>query len=140
MLDAPTKGFGAFMPAPYAVTTPAASSQGPLTARLEGYPGNRPIPSPAPAAMNDGELGGPFNQPSNVSPDVFYPALYFNHIDQTIVMPGFVRTCANTVPVPAPYVGRTGTQTQLRSRVGGRTATAWPRAFVRWPTYRTVRS
>lgn len=136
MQDAPTKGAGAFMPVPYGVTTPAASSQGVL--RLEGYPGTVPVPSPAPAAMDDGELGGPFNQPSRVSPNVIYPDKYIPHISHRTTFIGQSRVSSNVAPIPAPYVARSGTQTQLRTRIGGRTVTRWPRQFVRWINYQEV--
>lgn len=134
MMNAPKRGFGAFMPAPYAVTTPAASSQGVL--RVEGYPGTRRIPSPPPAAINDAELGGPFNQPSRVSPDYILPSIYIAHISNKTTFVGQSRVSSNVAPVPVPSIGRTGTQTQHKVRVGGRTVTAWPRQFIRWPTYR----
>lgn len=135
MNDAPTKGTGAFAPTPYGATTPAASSQGVL--RLEGYP-VASIPSPPPAAMDDGELGGPLNQPSRVAPNVWRPSIYIPHISHTTTFIGQSRTSSNVAPVPVPWVSRSAAQTQLRVRVGGRTVTRWPRQFVRWFSYREV--
>ena len=136
MMNSPTRGIGAFMPSPYAVTTPAASSQGVL--RVEGYPGTLQVPSPAPAALNDGELGGPFNQPSLCAPDFILPSAYFARISRLTT--GLVPTKSNNVaPVKAPFIARTATQTQYRTRVGGRTVTRWPRQFTRWPNYREVK-
>lgn len=145
MLNAPTKGFGAFMPPPYAATTPAASSNGVI--RVVGHPGTVRIPSPRPAAMQDGELGGPFNQPSGAPaapggiavPNWFRPSIYWARISNVTTAIGFNRISSNIAPVPAPFIGRTGTQTQMKPRIGGRTATAWPRQFIRWPTYRQVK-
>jgi len=136
MLNAPRTGFAAFMPQPYAVTTPAASSQGVISSQIRGYPGNRPIASPPPAALDDGILGGPFNQPSRCSPDYFLPSLYWVKISSRLSMPGFLRTSTNVTPVKAPFIGRTPSNAgQYRTRVGGRTVTRWPRQFVRWPNY-----
>jgi len=136
MNNAP-KNLGAFMPTPYGATTPAASSQGVLV--VEGYPGSMKVPSPAPAALNDGELGGPLNQPSQCSPDYFLPSIYLTRISAETTGPGFNRVSSNVAPVPAPFVGRTATQTQRKPRIGGRTVTAWPRQFIRWPSYREVK-
>ena len=133
MNNAPTRGIGAFMPPPYGATTPAASSQGVLQVR--GYPGTMRVTSPAPAALNDGELGGPYNQPSRVAPDYLLPSLYWAILKKANTFPGFRVRSTNVAPVPAPYVARTGTQTQYRTRIGGRTVTRWPRQFTRWPNY-----
>ena len=137
MMDAPVHGIGAFMPPPYGATTPAASSQGVL--RVEGYPGTRAVPSPGPAALNDGELGGPLNQPSSCAPDYILPSIYIPHISADTTGPNFSRVSTNEAPVPAGFDARTATQTQYRTRVGGRTVTSWPRQFVRWPSYREVK-
>lgn len=135
MLQAPRTGFGAFMPPPYGATTPASSSSGITQSQIRGYP-SLLTPSPAPVALNDSELGGPFNQPSRVAPDYTRPSVYFYRISQHLSMPGYKRRSTNVVPVRTPNVSRTPTQTQMRTRVGGRTVTAWPRQFISWPTYR----
>lgn len=137
MMNAPRRGTGAFMPSPYAVTTPAASSQGVL--QVIGYPGTKAIPSPAPAALNDSALGGPLNQPSRCAPDYFLPSIYWAVLKRRNSFPGFRVRSSNVAPVPAPYVARSATQTQMKTRIGGRTTTAWPRQFTRWPTYREVK-
>jgi hypothetical protein len=137
MLDAPRTGFAAFMPTPYGATTPASSSSGITQSQIRGYPSLQ-TPSPAPVALNDGELGGPYNQPSRCAPDYFRPSVYFVKISQSLSMPGFKRTSNNKAPAKAPWIARTGTQTQMRTRVGGRTVTSWPRQFISWPTYRQV--
>lgn len=139
MNQAPGKGLGAFMPVPYGCTTPAASSQGLL--RVEGHPGTVAVPSPAPAALDDGELGGPYNQPSRVAPNYILPSQYIPHISRATT--GLTPTPPNApqgniAPVPAPYIARSAPQTQMKTRIGGRTTTAWPRQFVRWLTYREV--
>lgn len=136
MLDAPTRGFAAFMPPPYAVTTPASSSNGPLGANVRGFPGTKRIPSPRPAAMQDGSLGGPKNQNSDLAPNFFRPSIYWTRLVRRNSYPGANRISTNNAPVPVPFVGRTAAQTQKKPRIGGRTVTAWPRQFIRWPTYR----
>ena len=139
MNQAPGKGLGAFMPVPYGATTPAASSQGLL--RVEGHPGTMPVASPRPTALDDGELGGPFNQPSSVAPNYILPDKYIPHISRATT--GLTPTPpdapqGNVAPVPVPWISRSPRQTQLKPRIGGRTSTAWPRQFVRWLTYREV--
>jgi hypothetical protein len=126
------------MPTPYGVTTPAASSQGTIGAGVNGHPGTMAVASPRPAALDDSALGGPYNQPSAVSPDYILPDKYWTRSSWHWSMPGFRRVSTNVAPVPAPFVARTGTQTQMRTRIGGRTVTGWPRQFTRWPTYKEV--
>ena len=133
MMDAPTHGIGAFMPPPYLVTTPAASSQGVL--RTEGHPGTLRVPTPRPPALDDLQLGGPYNQPSDCSPNYMLPDKYISHISRATT--GLVnRVSTNVAPVPAVAVTRSGAQTQMKVRIGGRTTTRWPRQFVRWPNYK----
>lgn len=136
MNSAPRKGLGAFMPAPYGATTPAASSQGVL--RVEGNPGTVRVASPPPAALDDGELGGPYNQPSRVVPDFILPCIYTAHLSatkQSFLEGGFTTVSSNVTPVPAGRPGATPGQTQYQPRIGGQTTTAWPRQYVTWPTY-----
>lgn len=135
MNNAPARGFSAFMPSPYGATTPAASSGGVI--RTEGHPGTLRVETPRPAALSDGELGGPYNQPSSVAPNYSLPDKYISHISRATT--GAVnRVSTNAAPVPAPAVIRGSSQTQLKPRIGGRTVTGWPRQFTRWPTYREV--
>ena len=136
MQNAPNKGFAAFMPSPYGATTPAASSAGLTQRGVNGHPA-MVIPTPAPAALDDGELGGPFNQPSRVAPNYSKPSIYWVRISNALT--GLVPTVStNVLPVPAGVVARGSSQTQRKPRIGGRTVTAWPRQFIRWPTYREV--
>jgi len=129
MLDAPTKGTGAFMP----TLTPGPSAiTGGLTSRaVTFYPGGLPTPSPAPAALNDGMLGGPLNQPSRCAPDVFMPAIGIPRPVPQVLGRGN----DNPIPVKAPWTVGIPGQTQYRPRIGGLTATAWPRQLVLYPTY-----
>ena len=129
-MQTPKRGVGAFVPVPAASSTAAFNGQNIVT----GSPGTAPVPSPRPAALDDQGLGGAFNQPSSCSPDVFYPSIYVAHENRTLRFPGRL-TSDNVVPVPAIALGRSAAQTQYRTRIGGRTATAAFRPFTQWPTY-----
>lgn len=130
-LQTPTKwGAGAFLPTLTFGGAPATNGQNVIS----GAPGTIRITSPRPAAMSDGELGGPYNQPSSVAPDWFLPSLYTFHANNTVKFPG--RTFGdNVLPVPVPNVGRTAIQSQHKVRLGGRTATTNLRPWTQWPTY-----
>jgi len=132
-LQVPRRGAGAFLPG--LTRTPTAATNG--QNQVFGAPGTMAVPSPRPAAMNDGELGGPFNQPSSVAPDVFYPSIYYAIMNPTLHFPGKIQS-DNVVPVPAVAQGRSALQTQYKTRVGGRTAVAAFRPFTQWPTYAGV--
>ena len=130
-LQTPTKwGAGAFLPTLTFGGAPATNGQNVIS----GAPGTIRIASPRPAAMDDGELGGPYNQPSSVAPDWFLPSLYTFHANNTVKFPG--RTFGdNVLPVPVPNVGRTAIQSQHKVRLGGHTATTNLRPWTQWPTY-----
>lgn len=130
-LQVPTKwGMGAFLPTLTFGGAPATNGQN----VVDGAPGTVRIPSPAPPALSDGELGGPFNQPSSVAPDWFLPSIYTARVNSTLHFPG--RVFGDSVmPVPVPNIGRTALQTQYKVRVGGRTTTPSFRPFTQWPTY-----
>jgi len=133
-LQVPKRGAGAFLPGLTPVGTAATNGQN----EVYGSPGTVAIPSPRPPAMADGELGGPFNQPSSVAPNVFYPSIYYSIPNNTQHFPGKIQS-DNVVPVPAIVQGRSALQTQYRTRVGGRTAVAAFRPFTQWPTYAGVK-
>ena len=130
-LQAPLKGSAAFAPGPIIGGAPATNGQN----QVYGAPGTVAIPSPRPAALNDGELGGSFNQPSGVAPDVFYPSIYTGIPNSTLHFPGRVFG-DSVIPAPAVNQGRSALQTQHRVRIGGRTATQAVRPFTQWPTYK----
>jgi hypothetical protein len=130
-LQVPTKwGAGAFSPGLTQGGASATNGQN----KVIGMPGTVPVPSPAPPALDDSALGGPFNQPSKVSPDVFYPSIYYNPPNPSLHFPGQVFG-DNVLPVPAVAQGRYPLQWQHRSRIGGRTTTTSNRPFTQWPTY-----
>jgi hypothetical protein len=137
-LQAPACGFGAFAPTPAVI--PSASSAGLM--HTEGYPGTRKVPSPAPqfpsASGDDGNGRANKTQNSNAgAPDWFLPCIYIPHMDN--MGPendiGMAILIDNVVPAPSVNPVRVPQQNPLRARVGGQTATAWPRPMVRWPTY-----
>ena len=130
-LQVPTKwGKGAFAPTLTFGGAPSSNGQN----IISGAPGTVRVASPRPAAMNDGELGGPLNQPSSLAPDWFLPSLYTFPANPSVKFPG--RTFGdNVLPVPAVTYGRSALQSQHRVRVGGRTATTNLRPWTQWPTY-----
>jgi len=129
-LQVPTKGSGAFMPMLTSQASAATNGQNVVV----GNPGTVRVPSPRPPALSDGELGGPFNQPSSVAPDWFLPSIYINRANSTLRFPGKLLS-DNVLPVPAVNMGRKIVNWQHKTRVGGRTTTANPRPFTQWPTY-----
>lgn len=129
-LQVPKRGAGAFLPGLTPSSTAAFNGQNIVT----GSPGTTPVPSPRPAALSDGELGGLYNQPSSVAPNVFYPSIYVARVNSSLHFPGKLLS-DNVVPVPAVAQGRTALQTQYKTRVGGRVATAALRPWTQWATY-----
>lgn len=135
-LQVPRRGAGAFVPGLTMTGTAATAAQN--QAAVTGAPGTVPVPSPRPAGMVDSQLGGPYNQPSSVAPNVFYPSIYVTRPTSLMRFPGQL-WCDNVVPVPAGRHSGVPGQTQRKTRVGGRTATAAFRPFTQWPTYAGVR-
>jgi hypothetical protein len=130
-LQVPAKwGTGAFLPTLTFGGAPVTNGQN----QVLGQPGTVRVASPRPAAMNDGELGGPLNQPSSVAPDWILPSIYVSLVNAALHFPGRLFG-DNVLPYPVPNVGRTAIQSQHRVRVGGRTVTSAVRPFVQWPTY-----
>jgi hypothetical protein len=125
-----SKNAGAFMPQLTPLPTAATNGQNLVT----GAPGTVPVRSPRPAALSDGELGGPLNQPSSCAPDFILPSVYVAHENPTLRFPGRIQ-CDNVLPVPAEVPTGVPAQTQYRVRVGGRTATPNYRPWTTWPTY-----
>jgi len=125
-------GTGAFTVLPARSSTASFNSGNVVV----GAPGTVPVPSPRPAALNDGELGGPFNQPSSVAPNWILPSIYVAKINTpgNFHLSGGLYT-DNYSPVPAATWSRIPAQWQKRVRVGGRTVTSAFRAFTQWPTY-----
>jgi len=130
-LQVPTQwGRGAFSPGLSGSATASFNGQH----IISGAPGTIRVPSPRPPALSDGELGGPWNQPSSVAPDWFLPALYTFHANPTVHFPGRVFG-DNVIPVPTPNPQRSALQLQHRFRIGGRRTTPSVRPFTRWPVY-----
>jgi hypothetical protein len=129
-LQVPTSGRGAFLPGLTSGGAPATNGQN----KISGAPGTIPVPTPRPAALDNGILGGPLDQPSAVAPNWSLPCLYTFHANPTVHFPGKI-DCDNVMPVPTPNPGRTALQWQHRTRLGGRTTTSAVRPFTSWPTY-----
>jgi hypothetical protein len=131
VLDLPVNGTGAFTPIPF--RNPIASSWGLVVE--SGSPGTTPIPRPKAAAIP------PISairetQSTYVSPDVGLPDIYIAYANnmgpsQHVNMAGRRLT---PIPVPAVSWVNTALVSFQTSKVGGRLAQAWPRAFQRWPT------
>lgn len=130
-LQVPTQwGTGAFVPVPAANSTAEFNGQN----KVYGAPGTVRVPSPAPPALNDGELGGPYNQPSRVGPNWFLPSIYVARVNDTMRFPGNI---SNSTLSPVPAGSRTTTVKAgfQNPRIGGRTVTAAIRPFTQWKTY-----
>ena len=132
-LQVPQRGYGAFCPT--LTPTPTGATNGDIAQDMVGMPGTVAVPSPRPPAMADGELGGPYNQPSAVAPNVFYPSIYFNRLNRARKFFGAVMSGVNPLPAPARDPGRVAQPWNYKVRVGGQTATSNPRPFTRFPTY-----
>lgn len=135
VLDLPVIGTGAFTPT--MATNPVASSFG--LVQVSGSPGTEPIPVPAPTRVWAPPISfDPKTQPSNCSPDVFFPDLYrpsaANMGPSADAGVGMFRRRLNEMPVPAVNIVRSGVPNWHQQPVGGRKVTAWPRAFQRWGT------
>jgi hypothetical protein len=133
VLDLPPKGTGAFTPLPS--MNPVASSYGLVkpTAAL----GLLPVPTGA-RSWNVQTSKDPKTQGSNCAPDVILPdqyIVYAKHMGPTADAGiGMAARRMNPLPVPA-ISGIMAVQNSMhRPKIGGRIATAWPRAFQRFPT------
>lgn len=132
-LQIPRRGAGAFLPG--LTLTAQAATNG--ANQVMGCPGTHAVPSPRPAAMNDHGFGGTFNQPSSNAPNVFFPSIYVALVNPGLHFPGRIMS-DHVLPVPAIAHSGLPAQTQYRTRIGGRTATAAFRPFTQWPTYAGV--
>ena len=135
VLEAPTGwGTGAFAPIPAQSST--AEFHGQNQVNIVGSPGTTPIPSPRPPALSDGELGGPYNQPSSVAPNWFLPSIYFWRPNRSAHFPGDINTPGYYVsPVPATAVGVVVQPSWRKPVLGGDRVTAAIRPFTQWQTY-----
>ena len=118
---------------PQLTSTASAATNG--QNHVYGCPGTMRIASPRPPALNDGELGGPFNQPSAVAPNFFYPSIYYRRMKRAFQVNAARFSGVNPMPAPARNPGRVAQPWNYKVRVGGQTATSNPRPFTRFPTY-----
>jgi hypothetical protein len=123
-------GTGAFVCVPAQQSTASFNGQNIVT----GAPGTVPVPSPRPPALNDGELGGPWNQPSSVSPDFILPSIYVAHANSTMHFPGDT-AITNVAPVPAVAQGNVAKALWVKPVLGGDRVTRSVRPFTRWRNY-----
>lgn len=135
--NVPAAGAGAFMPVLSAVVSPKASTYGMISPNIVGNPGNRAIASPKPSALPGGPLT-PGAQPSNNSPDVFYPSVYYEHITGLHPANSTMRVkSTNEVPIPAKNVVRNPQVAYRRPRFGGIRQVTWPAAPQAWQNVNT---
>lgn len=138
--DLPPVGLGAFMPIP--AITPSQATNG-LIVRF-GMPGTVAVQAPAPRTQGLPALTaqghGPNSaQPSDVVPDYILPSIYVasaRNMGPSAVPGagiGMARRRLNELPVPALDPTRIGVNAAQPAKIGGRAATAWPRAFQRFP-------
>lgn len=131
VLDLPQKGLGAFTP--LAATNPVASSYG--LVHVMGSLSTIPIPAPKPKAVPPISAQAE-TQSSYVAPDIILPDY---HVPSTANMGpsqhiGMAKRRLTPIPVPALSWINTALNSMQTSKIGGRAAMAWPRAFQRWPT------
>ena len=130
-LQVPTQwGTGAFTAIPAGQSTASFNGQN----QVIGMPGNRPVPSPRPPALSDSELGGPFNQPSSVSPNYFLPSIYYVRVNGTMKFAGDI-SVTNVSPVAATAIGNIANTGWKKPVLGGNLVTRAVRPFTQWRTY-----
>jgi hypothetical protein len=130
-LQVPTAwGTGAFMPLPAAVSTAEFNGQNIVT----GYPGTCAVPAPRPPALRDSDLGGFFNQPSDVAPNYILPSIYVARVNNTMHFPGNISR-TNVSPVAATAIGATARAAWTKPVIGGDKVTRSVRPFTQWRTW-----
>lgn len=127
MMGLPESGYGAFMPG--LIENPMAFDN---RARISALMGNVPVGSPRPAAMFDANY--PNDQPSSLAPNHILPVVYVSRLDKWRLAIGR-RFVDLPMPIPAVTPNATTTATNLKARIGGRTATRNARPYTVWPTY-----
>jgi len=131
-LQVPTAwGTAAFTPVPAASWSAEFNGQNIVT----GAPGNVPVYSPRPAALNDSSLGGPYNQPSDVAPNYILPSIYVAHVNRSMRFPSSALGRRMPSPVRAVQAGTAVVNLWGKPRIGGDTVTPAIRPFTQWRTY-----
>jgi hypothetical protein len=135
--DLPPAGVGAFMPIP--ASDPVASSWG--LVHVVGAPGTMAIDVPDPdESIPPVSARGGINsaRPSDASPDVIFPSVYYTRIanlgPEAGIGLGLTKRRFNELPVPAVNPTRIPivAGTYKPAKLGGRLAMLWPRAFQRF--------
>lgn len=129
-LQVPQTGTGAFVVVPATNSTAEFNGQNMVT----GAPGTVGVPSPRPAALMNTQLGGPYNQPSSVSPNYILPSIYVAHVNQTMHFPGDTNI-TNVSPVPSTGIGAVVNNGWTKPVIGGDKVTRALRPFTQWATY-----
>jgi hypothetical protein len=96
-----------------------------------------PIAAPAPTRIWAPPISAdPMTQGSNVSPDVRLPDIYIAYATNMgpQVHIGMAARRQTPIPIPALSWINAAMNAMSGNKIGGRTVTAWPRAFQRWPT------
>lgn len=135
VLDLPFVGAGAFTP--HFVTNPMASSYG--LVKISAAMGLSPIPvSPTTKECLPPISADRRTQGSYCAPDVILPDQYIAYADNMGPAAdgkiGMAMRRHNPLPVPAMSWTPVPRSQTHKSKVGGRSAMAWPRAYQRYPT------
>jgi hypothetical protein len=114
---------------PPLIENPMAFGVIPSVSALQG---NVPVGSPRPAALFDENY--PNVQPSSLAPNHILPVAYVVRLNRWRLAIGR-RFVDLPMPIPAAAYNATTTATNLKARIGGRTATRNARPYTVWPTY-----
>ena len=129
-LQVPTNwGTGAFVAVPAANSTAEFNGQN----IVSGQPGNKAVYSPRPAAIQSTDIGGPYVQPSSVSPNAFLPSIYTVRVNNSMLFGGSL--FRNVAPVPATAIGAVVRNGWFNPVIGGNRVTRAVRPFTQWATY-----
>jgi hypothetical protein len=123
LIPAPASGFGSW------------ASRG----TVHGQPGTEPVTAPRPAAVSQDASHGVTRHRSSDSPDLIYPALYFEVIEENpaIVPTGRVMIVSDNM-MPMPAIDPRGLPAVMATkppRLGGQGQVSQPYAVQNWPKW-----
>jgi hypothetical protein len=123
LIPAPAQGFGSWASAGTVV----------------GQPGTQPIAAPSPAAVSQHRDAAVTRHRSSDSPDVFYPALYYQRLSENMAVTPTGRVMLdsdNMLPVPAiDPRGLPAVMATPPPRIGGQGKVATSYAVQNWPKW-----